>query len=231
MHDTKLTARERRYINYCERFYFLENGGFPNNEIAAHELGYSVADVNYFLQNKKVVKALERRGLPWNQASAETDITPIQQAAAITVMNVADKRSIDQKLEDLGVNPTQYYGWLNAPHYKAFVNRLADNNLNNLRPEAVAAFVQKVRQGDFKFLKLYFEMTGEAQAPQMASLQATVQKLIEAVQRHVPDPIILAAIAKDVQGAAPVAPTGISPTGVAINQIEGAVADGHNSNN
>jgi hypothetical protein len=86
-----------------------------------------------------------------------------------------------------------------------FVQKLADRNLDILKPEAVAAFAQLVRDKDFQAIKYYFELTGAVATPELESVKVLVQKLIESVQRHVKDPQVLAAISADLLGAAPVA--------------------------
>lgn len=208
--DRKISHRERKYIAYCEEYYFVNNYGFPTNEQAAVALGYSPAEVAVFLQNIQTQKALDRRGLPWRTALTDSiqgnnKLTPIQMAVAITVSNFADDRHINEKLSELGVLPAQYYVWLNDPNFQSFVNKLADRNLEIVRPEAVASFNKLIRDGDFAAIKYYFEVTGQFSTPEIHNIQILVQKLVESVQRHVKDPEILAAISRDILGAAPVA--------------------------
>lgn len=214
---SKPSVKAKNFVAYCERYYFLNNAGFPTPEQAALALGYSVAEINTFLQNKHILRMLQRRGLPYQTAGMTQDgsITPTQTAAALVVMNFADERPIDVKLDSIGVQSTQYYSWLNDPNYRNFVNRLADQNLGNVRPEAIANFVSLVRQGDFKTLQYYFEVTGEFTQPQVGNLQVVIQRIIEAVQRHVKDPEILAKISQEVLGAAPTVANGVQ-----VNVIE-----------
>lgn len=202
----KLSQREKTYLAYCEKFYFLNNYGFPSNEQAAAALNYTISEVAVFLQNEKLQSALDRRGLPWRTAGGfQSELSPTQLAVAITMSNFADERSADQKLSELGVNPQQYYTWLNDPLFQDAVQKMADRNLEIIRPEAVAEFTKLVRKGDFQAIKYYFEVTGQFTSPDVTSVQAMIQKLVESVQRHVKDPDTLAAISKDILGAAPVA--------------------------
>lgn len=202
----KLSQREKNYIAFCEKFYFLNNHGFPSAEQAAAALQYTVSEINVFLQNNKVTEALDRRGLPWKSAGGfNKELTPTQVAVALTVSNFADERPVADKLNDLGIHPQQYYTWLNDPQFQSYVQRMADRNLEIIRPEAVAEFTKLIRKGDFNAIKYYFEVTGQFTSPDVTSIQAMVQKLVESVQRHVKDPEVLAAISKDILGAAPVA--------------------------
>lgn len=197
-------SKEANFIAYCEQFYFLNKGGFPTPEQAAIALRYSVTEINLFLQNLNVQDALERRGLPWRSAGAQSGLlTPTQLAAANLIMNFADERPIAQKLDSIGVQPAQFYAWQQDDKFRAYLSKLADNNLEFVRPEAIAEFTKLVRQGDFRALQYYFEVTGEFKGQATQNVQAMLQMVIEAVQRHVKEPTVLAAIASDLLGAVP----------------------------
>lgn len=168
-------------------------------------------------------QALEYRGLPYQSAGVQSSgqLTPTQIAAAHTVLNFADDRPNDQKLSELGVLTTQWYAWLNDPTFQSYVQKLADNNLQNVRPEAMTEFAKLVRKGDFQAIKYYFEVTGEFGSQTSASEQqitAMLQLVVESVQRHVKDPEVLAAISRDLLNAAPVAAKSVN---INVNEIEG----------
>jgi hypothetical protein len=205
----KLSTKMKNYISYCERYYHINHGRFPKSEEAAYALKYSLIEINYFLQNSEVRGALIRRGMDVEQLlshHAQTYLSPIQIACAVTVANFADPRSVKLKLEQLGVSPNQYYAWLKSPAYKDFTKDLADQALDNIRPEAVAVFSQLVREGNIRALQMYFDMTGAFQDDsQVNDLKMTLQRLIESVQRHVHEPDKLQAIAADLHLAIPAA--------------------------
>lgn len=205
----KLSRKERNYISYCEQYYHTNKGEFPTTQQAAFALRYSVSEINVFLQNQQVISAFMRRGLDLEtllSTQSRTYLSGIQVACAMTVANFADTRPVDLKLEQLGVSPVQYYSWLKSPAYQEFVNELADQALDNVRPEAVAAFAQLLRSGDIRALKMYFEMTGQTgESTDTLNLKLTLQRVVEAVARHVQDPTVLAKIATEVGLIAPVA--------------------------
>lgn len=198
----KLGMKERTYINFCDQYYH-ENSVFPTPDTAAAQLNYHLTEINYFLTNKQVQEALERRGLPWKFAQQETLLSPIQLAAAITVLNFADTRHITTKLEELGVTTEQYYAWLSHPPFRRFVERVSERNLEILKPEAITAFSQLVRNGDFNAIKYYFELTGVSQSPEILNAKLLVQRLIDSVNKHVKDPATLVKIGKDLWGTLP----------------------------
>jgi Helix-turn-helix of insertion element transposase len=207
----KLSHKEKNYIAYCEKFYFLNKQGFPSPEQAAAALRYHVSEVKTFMLNEQVRNALERRGLPWQNAEAQSgQLTPTQIATAVLMCNFADPRSEDEKLTELGVQPAQYYAWLNDPIYQSYVSNLASRNIDNARPAALTNFAKMVREGkDLKALQYYFEVTGEFQSAQVQNLQSMLQLVVEAVQEYVKDPVILAKIAQRLMSAVPGVATGV----------------------
>lgn len=198
----KLGMKEKKFVQFAEQYYH-ENSIFPSPDVAAAALNYHLTEINYFLTNKQVQDALEARGLPWKHTQQETLLTPVQLAAAITVLNFADTRHITHKLEELGVTTEQYYAWLSHPPFRRFVERVAERNLEILKPEAVTAFAQLVRNGDFNAIKYYFELTGMQQTPEIVNAKLLIQRLIDSVNKHVKDPATLALISKDLLGAVP----------------------------
>lgn len=197
----QLTAAERDLIKYYETEWFLAKR-VPTVEQVVKYLQrkrpkVTHISVNYYLTRWPVKKALKDRGIPWEQHS-QSELTQEQVAAAIVVMNFADTRSIKDKLSQLGVNINQYYAWLNDPQFKNLVNSLADQNLENIRPAAIAEFTKKINAGDWQAIKYFLDNTGAIQneAPQGEALMGA---LIEILQRHVKDPATLMAIANDIK--------------------------------
>ncbi|MFY3741625.1 MAG: hypothetical protein HMLIMOIP_002083 [Candidatus Nitrosomirales archaeon] len=193
-----LTKSEKDLINYYELQWFLRHN-VPTIEQVAKYLKLSQVTVNYYLKRRQVIKALEDRGIPWRQHS-QGDLTATQVAAAITVMNMVDERPMSEKLDQLGILPATYYAWLNDPQFKNLVNNLADQNLSNVRPAAVAEFTKKINQGDWNAIKYWLDTTGELQSDQPQSEQLIIM-IIEIIQRHVKDPTTMVAIAQDLKAA------------------------------
>jgi Helix-turn-helix of insertion element transposase len=160
----------------------------------------TLTSVNYYLGRRQVQKALEDRGIPWQQHSRET-LTEAQIAAATLVMNFADTRSISEKLDALGVNPNQYYAWLKDPLFKNYVDTLSEENLHNIKPTAVAEFTKKINQGDWQAIKYYLDVTGAIQSSDAPNTEFLLVAFMEILQKHVKDPTILTAIAGDLKKA------------------------------
>lgn len=172
--------------------------------------------VNYYLMRAPVRKALKERGIPFEQHTRE-ELTDQQVAVAITVMNFADERPVKEKLDQLGVLPATYYAWLNDPNYRNFVQNLADQNLKNIDPVAKTEFAKKIQQGEAWALKFYLENTGTLKDNDTPQSEVIILKLIEIIQKHIPDQKIIGAIANDMIAA--FSNRSLSPAPVADNAL------------
>jgi predicted transcriptional regulator len=196
-----LTTKEKELINFYEVQWHLRSRVPTIEEVAKHIKASQVA-VNYYLQRRQVIKGLDNRGIPWRQHTQE-NLTATQVAAAVTIMNFADTRSNSEKLDQLGINPSQYYAWLSDPQFKTLIDNLADQNLKNIRPTAIGEFTKLINKGDWQAVKYYLDVTGEfannSNAPQSEQL---LKMIVEIIQKHVKDPEVITAIAQDIKLAA-----------------------------
>lgn len=198
-----LTSVEKEIINFYELEWHLRNRVPTIEQVTKHVQKKfpktTQISINYYLskERRNVAKALEKRGIPWQQHSQE-DLTATQVATAVTVMNFADTRSIPQKLAELGINESQYYAWLRDPQFKTLVDNLADQNLANIRPTAIAEFTKKINGGDWNAIKFWLETTGELNGNSNTQIEDKITLFVEIVQRHVKDPAVMEAIAQDI---------------------------------
>ena len=197
-----LTPAEKELIKFYEIEWVLKHTVPTVEEVTAHlrtkRPNIRQTSVNYYLMRQPVVKALDDRGIPWRQHSRE-ELTDQQVAAALTVMNFADERSISDKLDQLGINSSAYYAWLNDPVFKNFVDNLSDQNLVNIRPTAIAEFTKLVNKGDWQAIKYYLDVTGTIQNNEQPQSEQLLRTIVEIIQRHVKDPEIILAIAQDIK--------------------------------
>lgn len=200
-----LIPAEKALINFYELQWTLKKNVPTVEEVFEYlkktRPNLKITTVNYYINRAPVVAALDRRGIPWRQHSRE-DLTPTQVAAAITMMNFADTRPNDEKLEQLGINPTQYYAWLNDPQFKNLIDSLADQNLTNIRPTAIGEFTKAINKGDWNAVKYFLDVTGELKQDTGPNPETLILMLIEIIQKHVKDPEIITAIAQDIKLAA-----------------------------
>ena len=197
-----LTPAQKALIDFYE-FQWMLKHTVPTIEQVVNHLrkdrpNIRQTSINYYLTQKNVIAALDKRGIPWRQHSQE-ELTDQQRAAALTVMNMMDDRPIAQKLDELGILPATYYAWLNDPVFKNFVESMAENNKLNIRPHAVTEFTKKINQGDWNAIKYYLDVTGEFANSDAPQSEVLLRMLIEIIQKHVKDPAIIMAIANDIK--------------------------------
>jgi hypothetical protein len=195
-----LTTQEKALINFYEIQWMLRHN-VPTIEEVANHLKVKQVSINYYLQRKQVIKALDDRGIPWRQHSQE-NLTATQVAAAVTIMNFADTRSNDEKLDQLGISPTQYYAWLNDPQFKNLIDNLSDQNLRNIRPTAIGEFTKLINKGDWQAVKYYLDVTGAVRNDDAPQSEQLLKMIVEIIQKHVKDPETIIAIAQDIKLAA-----------------------------
>lgn len=157
--------------------------------------------INYHLQRGPVIKALEKRGIPYLQHTQE-ELTPEQKAAALTVCNFADERSTAQKLDQLGISSVQYYAWLRDPNFNNFVQELTEQNAKHIKPAAINELAKKVNAGEWGAVKFYLETTGALLQDDSLKSEQLLTFLIEILQEEIKDPAILTRIAQRIKLAA-----------------------------
>jgi hypothetical protein len=192
-----LTKVEKDLINYYELQWHLRHH-VPTIEEIAQQLKISQVSVNYYLQRRPVIKGLEDRGIPWRQHT-QSELTATQVAAAVTVMNFADTRSNEEKLDQLGINSSQYYAWLNDPQFKNLIDNLSEQNLRNIKPTAVTEFTKLINKGDWQAVKYYLDVTGAVANNDAPQSEVLLRMIIEIIQKHVKDPETIMAIAQDIK--------------------------------
>lgn len=197
-----LTPAEKELINFYELQWHLRHNVPTIEEVTEYVRrkypSTKQTSINYYLQRVPVKKALKDRGIPYEQHTQE-DLTATQVAAAVTMMNFADVRSNEDKLDQLGINSSQYYAWLNDPQFKNLIDMLADQNLRNIKPTAIGEFTKLINKGDWNAIKYYLDVTGTIQPSEAPQSEVLLRMLIEIIQKHVKDPDIIMAIAQDIK--------------------------------
>lgn len=191
-----LSKSDKAIIDYYELEWHMRHR-VPSLEEVSKFTKLSQIEVNTALARKPVAKALDDRGIRWRQHT-QFELTSQQIAAATLVMNFADTRKPEEKLDSLGILPATYYAWLKDDQFKNYVQSLADSNLQNIRPAAVGEFTRLIHKGDWQAIKYYFEVTGEFGDNDAIDAKNVVKLLIEIIQKHVKDPETMLAISQDI---------------------------------
>lgn len=127
-------------------------------------------------------------------------LTHSQLALASCLLNPYDQRSRAQKLKDLGIQPITFNGWMKSDKFVNYLKEQSERMFGDMMPMAKDALLRKVLKGEVGAIKLYMEMQGEYSKSEPAQdYRLLVNRLIEAIQRHVKDPATLQALAEDIK--------------------------------
>lgn len=130
-------------------------------------------------------------------------LSPKQLAFANSILNLADKRSRLQKMRELDVSAAEFANWKKNPVFNDYLRHRSEALLGDSLPDVHLALIDSASRGDVSAIKLFYELTGRhgAEGQQQTNIKATLTALIEAVQTHVHDPIVIQAIASAMQDA------------------------------
>jgi hypothetical protein len=184
----------RKILPWVET-YWHQYKRYPSDTELAAEFGFNADDLLRLHVSKYYLNCLRERGISHEPGF----FTPEQVAAISLISNVYDTRPPAAKLAAIGVSAEQYNGWMQDPKFKEELQRRSEDILGNIFPEAQAALAKQVMNGSIPALKFYYEITGRAQSPETVNIKMLMVKVIEAIQKHVKDPAVLAAIASEIQ--------------------------------
>lgn len=201
-----LTSDELTLIGYIEQQWH-STGKFPRAELLLEKFGLDVKDL--IREHEVFKRALINRGIKfpnYDLADFELDgITNEQVAAIITILNFEDRRPRSTKLKEMGITTTQWNGWMKQPEFVAYLHDLSTKNFASALDKAHEGLLKNVERGDVNGIKLYLELTGKytpGSGPGGATgenVRILLQRLIEVIQIHVKDPLILRAIGEDFE--------------------------------
>lgn len=202
------------FICFADQFW-RENSAFPSDREIEEGTGFNATKTAIMLASELVQKHLNARGIDPDQTKNPQQssagrkrkgpagrLSDLQLAAVSSVLNPADSRSLERKLEVLGISPTTYNGWKNNPVFLKFLTSQGEMLFGENMPEVHNALTTRAVRGDIRATKLLYEVTGFYRPNQQdvqSDTKMMVIRLIEILQKHVKDPVILQAIAEDIQ--------------------------------
>lgn len=195
----KPTRFDNRLVSTIEQ-HWATHHAFPSLTIIAKSLAIDYEDVQIALKTPTIRKMLENRGI--EQKSIENQLSPAQVSAARAYLNVFDRRPIQEKLRDLGINPSTFWGWMRGKAFKNFLMEQSEMLFEDGMPIAHRELLSKVAVGDIHAIKLFYEVSGRytgAQSVEIQNMQLLMSRLLEAIQMEVGDQETIARIAERFQ--------------------------------
>lgn len=202
-------------IYEVEQFWH-EKRFFPSNEVISEKTGIPVSEVSELVLSREVQRRLENRGIDFRASPPDSPkssrnsnpgkLSDKQLAVAMTILNVSDSRPLSRKLESLGVASATYHGWTKSKAFQEFMSTQMEDMFGAAMPLAHQALIAKVVSGDFKSIKLFYEMTGKygGKSEGTENVRMLVIRIIEILQFRIKDPELLATIAEDLRALSPI---------------------------
>lgn len=209
----KLSKEQYDLLLYLEQAYW-RSSSLPSYEAIVAQ-GIDLAESVYYEAwiNPRFVDALRGRGVPEHLLRTEAGtfkgriLTEQQMMVANVLLDTLDKRSRLKKLTELGVSTGTYNQWLRDPVYRQYCLDRAEQLLLDNQHVAHISLIDRVAQGDLGAIKYFNSMTGRYRERQSAAVEVNVQnnygndtliQIVEIIQRHVKDPVVLSAIGDDI---------------------------------
>lgn len=193
-----LSTEQLEVIAYIEE-YWHRNSRFP--PVGQIEKNYPEFDLVNSLTHETFRLALHNRGIKAPSVGDAVGLTPEQVAAIVTVINIEDKRPRHVKLKELGITPARWAGWLKQVEFKEFLHDMSQTQFDDVLHIAHEGLLKAVDRGDTNAVKLYMELTGRHTpvTETQQNLKLILARVVESIQRHVKDPVLLQAIANDFE--------------------------------
>jgi hypothetical protein len=195
----RLSESQVAFVSFIEQMFWTTNQ-IPTDEKCSEAVGVTLTTIKNYWQSSLVREHLVARGV---NLSANNDglLTAQQLMLANMLLNIHDKKSIREKLQECNVTPQKYQGWLNDPKFSGYLRTRAESLFAANDFQAYQALSDLANSGDGTGLKLFFEMRGiyNPRVKVDVNLEIVLTKIVEVIQRHVKDPVILAAIGEDLQ--------------------------------
>lgn len=234
----KITAPEWDFVCFVDQFW-RENNCFPSQEEIEEGLVISQTEIAFHFESEAVLKHITARGIDPTQTKDPNTtkakskrrgqlgrLTDIQLATASLVLNPSDRRSLKEKLDALGVSPATYNGWKKNKVFMDYLSKQGEQLFGENMPEVHNALTTRATQGDIRATKLLYEVTGRwrgVQQDNQGDVKMLLIALIEILQKHVKDPVVLQAIAADIQ----LAQISVQAGANQINQQQVGTTDPH----
>lgn len=201
---------ERDAVLYIEHVHSV-TGAVPTNSDIIEYLrltkGHPAnsASINALKDNKLFRASMDSRGIVLNYKEDEelghtTSLTQRQMAAASVMMNMADRRSDEKKLRDIGVSTEEWSNWMQDRKFSDYMRDRSEILIQNSVHAAHVGLLRGVNQGNTASIKLYYELTGRYNPNEESNvnIRMVIGRVLEAIQKHVRDPGVLNSLAVEL---------------------------------
>jgi hypothetical protein len=195
-----LNDNEWEILCFIEEFYIKESK-FPPLVRIVNATKVDHVEVVNALTNPIVKQALDNRGIEWRVVT-EGRLTGRQIACIEVLLNIADGRNQTEKLRALGIAPSTYKGWKKNPIFMDAYRQAARDLYGQSIPELHKTVISRAIDGDPSMMKTALAISGEwddKRTVEAMNVQFVLIKVLEVIQKHVQDPVVLNSIAGEFE--------------------------------
>ena len=196
----KLNENEVLLLQHIETS-FWETGNVPSYELSVRFTGIPLKEIERIWSEPYFREHLIKRGIDITPTTERKFLTPKQLALANSILNTYDVRSLREKLQEFNISTQTYNGWMRQEAFRGYLSRRVEANFQNTTTVAKQRLAELVDEKDIGAIKFYLEMAGEYNPRVQVDInvQAVMVKIIEVISTHVKDPLVLDAIANDLE--------------------------------
>jgi hypothetical protein len=200
--SSQLSETEWSVINFIEQMYYID-GAVASTDRIATALSVDKTTVEKILKRDFVRENIQGRGI---SLAVEKDLLTTKQLTGLAVFfDTKDGRSLRKKLSDAEISTGEWEAWKSDPVFAAHMRQRAEAALVKNLAETEVALLDSAHRGDISAIKLHLEMTGRWSSKTVGELNVEflLMKILEAVQKHVKDPVAIEAIANELLALVP----------------------------
>lgn len=224
--DGYLSPVARELVLFIERFHSM--AGVAPTPIDMRDYARSIGHVLTVDEVLKTIqlplfqKSMTVRGIILDEDyKYKKRLTQRQMVAAAAMSSIVDRRSEGKRLQDLGITTAEWETWKLDETFMAYFMGRVEKMLENSVSDAHIGLIRGVKNGNVQAIKLLYEITNRYNPANedQVNVRLLLGKLVEVIQKHVKDPIVMANMAKELTQVMLEA----SPTNSNTRQIQGHV--------
>lgn len=186
-----LSIDETQVILAAEYCFFVRNEDVTPANVA-NLIPLPTAEVEEYLSSPSVLSELKDRGIA--PSSDPLGYAEKQLSFLLATFNPLDHRPTTQILSDLGISLQEWYAWQRNPEFKQLTDKFAAEFFNVVGVFVDRTVAVQAIKGSSHHAKLYYDQRDK----QMQSPRQIMVRLLDAVQRAVPDPEVQRRIAQEM---------------------------------
>jgi len=177
---------------------FYRTGRLPINSEVQETFSRELAlnNLDYYDVLPHIIKWLKDTGLL--EQDLNQLLEPKQFLVAQAFLNTADRRSIRQKLKELGVTVKEFDNWRRSPNFMAYLEKEAKRRFGDAHIYADLELTKHIEDGNLEGIKYYHQLTGRYSSPEAVNVAKVLATMMEILVQYV-SADVLSKVAKELE--------------------------------